>query len=131
MNEINFIKRCRDDIVFFIETVLKDEEGHHYVVEPHQKAMMTSKEGQVVYFCGRRLGKSFMLAAEAIHRAVFFKYQRVFVLSPTEEQASELADTISGMIERSKLIEKYRLIKGNNKSLENQLNVLKMGLVLK
>lgn len=105
MNEINFIKRCRDDIVFFIETVLKDEEGHHYVVEPHQKAMMTSKEGQVVYFCGRRLGKSFMLAAEAIHRAVFFKYQRVFVLSPTEEQASELADTISGMIERSKLIE--------------------------
>lgn len=105
MNEIDFIKKCRDDIVFFIESVLKDEEGNNYIVEPHQKAMMTSTEGQVVYFCGRRLGKSFMLAAEAIHRAVFFKYQRVFVLSPTEEQASELADTISGMIERSKLIE--------------------------
>ena len=105
MNEREFIKKCRDDIVFFIEHVLYDEEGHHYTVEPHQKAMMTSKEGQVVYFCGRRLGKSFMLAAEAIHRAVFFRYQRVFVLSPTEEQASELADTITGMIERSKLVE--------------------------
>ena len=103
--QIDFIKKCRSDIVFFIEHVLYDEEGQHYTVEPHQKAMMTSTEGQVVYFCGRRLGKSFMLAAEAIHRAVFFKYQRIFVLSPTEEQASELADTISGMIERSTLIE--------------------------
>lgn len=105
MNPKDFILKCRNDIVFFIEHVLVDEEGKHYNVEPHQKAMMTSKEGQVVYFCGRRLGKSFMLAAEAIHRAVFFKYQRVFVLSPTEEQASELADTISGMIERSTLVE--------------------------
>lgn len=105
MNAREFVKRCRDDIVFFIEHVLVDEEGNHYTVEPHQEAMMTSKEGQVVYFCGRRLGKSFMLAAEAIHRAVFFKYQRVFVLSPTEEQASELADTISGMIERASIIE--------------------------
>ena len=105
MNEKEFIRTCRNDIVFFIENVLYDEEGQHYKVEPHQKAMMTSKEGQVVYFCGRRLGKSFMLAAEAIHRAVFFKYQRVFVLSPTEEQASELADTITGMIERSRLVE--------------------------
>lgn len=105
MNAKEFVLRCRSDIVFFIEHVLLDEEGQHYTVEPHQKAMMTSTEGQVVYFCGRRLGKSFMLAAEAIHRAVFFRYQRVFVLSPTEEQASELADTISGMIERSKLIE--------------------------
>ena len=112
MNEKEFIKKCRDDIVFFIEHVLFDEEGNHYKVEPHQKAMMTSTEGQVVYFCGRRLGKSFMLAAESIHRAVFFKYQRVFVLSPTEEQASELADTISGMIERSTLIE--REIKKDN-----------------
>ena len=105
MNELDFIRKCRDDIVFFIESVLKDEEGNSYKVEPHQKAMMTSTEGQVCYFCGRRLGKSFMLAAESIHRAVFFKYQRIFVLSPTEEQASELADTISGMIERSSLIE--------------------------
>lgn len=108
MNERDkqFVLKCKNDIVFFIEHLLFDEEGNHYHVEPHQEAMMTSTEGQVVYFCGRRLGKSFMLAAEAIHRAVFFKYQRVFVLSPTEEQASELADTISGMIERSELIEK-------------------------
>lgn len=105
MDEKEFIKRCRDDIVFFIETLLVDEEGQKYKVEPHQEAMMTSTEGQVCYFCGRRLGKSFMLAAEAIHRAVFFKYQRIFVLSPTEEQASELADTITGMIERCALVE--------------------------
>ena len=105
MNAKDFILKCRNDIVFFIENVLKDEEGNNYTVEPHQRAMMTSTEGQVVYFCGRRLGKSFMLAAEAIHRALFFRYQRVFVLSPTEEQASELADTITGMIERSSLVE--------------------------
>ena len=50
MKAVDFIRRCRDDIVFFIEKVLVDEEGQHYIVEPHQKAMMTSKEGQVVYF---------------------------------------------------------------------------------
>ena len=71
MNEIDFVKKCRNDIVFFIENMLFDEEGNHYTVEPHQEAMMTSTEGQVCYFCGRRLGKSFMLAAESIHRAVF------------------------------------------------------------
>ena len=35
-----------------------------------------------------------MLATEAIHRALFFKYQKVFVLSPTENQAKELAETV-------------------------------------
>lgn len=105
MNAKEFILKCRNDIVFFIEHVLVDEEGQHYKVEPHQEAMMTSTEGQVCYFCGRRLGKSFMLAAESIHRAVFFKYQKIFVLSPTEEQATELADTISGMIERAAMVE--------------------------
>ena len=104
MNELDFIRRCRDDIVFFAEHVLRSEDGGFYTLEPHQKAMVTSKEGQVVYFCGRRLGKSFMLATEAIHRALFFKYQKVFVLSPTENQAKELAETITGMIERSEFL---------------------------
>lgn len=112
MDEKEFIKRCRDDIVFFAEHVLRSEDGGFYKLEPHQKAMVTSKEGQVVYFCGRRLGKSFMLATEAIHRALFFKYQKVFVLSPTENQAKELAETISGMIERSALVEQE--VKLNN-----------------
>lgn len=102
----NFILKCRNDIVFFIEHLLYDEEGQHYKVEPHQKAMMQSKEGQVAYFCGRRLGKSFMLAAEALHRSIFFKYQRIYILSPTEEQATELADVVSGLIERSTVIER-------------------------
>lgn len=112
MNELEFIKKCRDDIVFFAEHVLRSETGGFYKLEPHQKAMVTSKEGQVVYFCGRRLGKSFMLATEAIHRALFFKYQKVFVLSPTENQAKELAETITGMIERSALVEQE--VKLNN-----------------
>ena len=77
MDEKEFIKRCRDDIVFFAEHVLRSEDGGFYKLEPHQKAMVTSKEGQVVYFCGRRLGKSFMLATEAIDRALFFKYQNL------------------------------------------------------
>ena len=107
-----FVKKCRDDIVFFAENVLRSEDGGFYKLEPHQRAMVTSKEGQVVYFCGRRLGKSFMLATEAIHRALFFQYQKVFVLSPTENQAKELAETISGMIERSELVEQE--VKLNN-----------------
>ena len=107
-----FVKKCRDDIVFFAENVLRSEDGGFYKLEPHQRAMVTSKEGQVVYFCGRRLGKSFMLATEAIHRALFFPYQKVFVLSPTENQAKELAETISGMIERSELVEQE--VKLNN-----------------
>lgn len=112
MNAKEFIKRCRDDIIFFAEHVLRSEDGGFYKLEPHQKAMVTSKEGQVVYFCGRRLGKSFMLATEAIHRSLFFKYQKVFVLSPTENQAKELAETITGMIERSALVEQE--VKLNN-----------------
>lgn len=112
MEAIDFIRKCRNDIVFFAEHVVRSEDGSFYKLEPHQKAMVTSKEGQVVYFCGRRLGKSFMLAVEALHKALFKKYQRVFVLSPTENQAKELAETISGMIERSSLIEQE--VKINN-----------------
>lgn len=105
MDAREFIKRCRDDIVFFAEHVCRSETGGFYKLEEHQVAMVSSKESQVIYFCGRRLGKSFMLAIEAIHRALFFKHQKVFVLSPTDNQAKELAETISGMIERSALIE--------------------------
>ena len=106
MDEREFILRCRDDIVFFAEHMVRSEDGGFYKLEEHQKAMVSSKKSPVVYFCGRRLGKSFMLAIECIHRALFFKYQRVFVLSPTENQAKELAETISGMIERSEVIER-------------------------
>ena len=73
MTPLEFVRRCKDDIIFFAEHMLYDEEGNFYKLEPHQKAMMTSKEGNVVYFCGRRLGKSFMLAVESIHRALFKK----------------------------------------------------------
>lgn len=104
MDEREFILKCREDIVFFAEHMIRSEDGGFYELEEHQKAMVSSKISPVVYFCGRRLGKSFMLAIECIHRALFFKHQRVFVLSPTETQAKELAETISGMIERSEII---------------------------
>lgn len=106
MDEMEFILKCRDDIVFFAEHMIRSEDGGFYQLEEHQKAMVSSKKSPVVYFCGRRLGKSFMLAIECIHRALFFPYQRVFVLSPTENQAKELAETISGMIDRSEVIER-------------------------
>ena len=106
MDQREFILKCRDDIVFFAEHMVRSEDGGFYKLEDHQKAMVSSEKSPVVYFCGRRLGKSFMLAIECIHRALFFKYQRVFVLSPTENQAKELAETISGMIERSEVIER-------------------------
>lgn len=104
MNEREFILKCREDIVYFAEHMIRSEDGGFYELEEHQKAMVSSKISPVVYFCGRRLGKSFMLAIECIHRALFFKHQRIFVLSPTETQAKELAETISGMIERSSII---------------------------
>ena len=112
MDEREFILKCREDIVFFAEHMIRSEDGGFYELEEHQKAMVSSKISPVVYFCGRRLGKSFMLAIECIHRALFFKHQRVFVLSPTETQAKELAETISGMIERSEII--LQDIKVNN-----------------
>ena len=112
MDEREFILKCREDIVYFAEHMIRSEDGGFYELEEHQKAMVSSKISPVVYFCGRRLGKSFMLAIECIHRALFFKNQRVFVLSPTEVQAKELAETISGMIERSAII--LQDIKVNN-----------------
>ena len=105
MNTLDFIKKCKEDIVFFAENMVRSEDGSFYTLEPHQRAMVSSKVSPVVYFCGRRLGKSFMLAIECIHSALFNRYQRVFVLSPTENQAKELAETITGMIERSEVIE--------------------------
>ena len=105
MNFEEYILKCKNDIVYFAEHMVRAEDGSFYKLEEHQKAMVSSKISPVVYFCGRRLGKSFMLAIECIHRALFYKYQRVFVLSPTENQAKELAETITGMIERSELIE--------------------------
>lgn len=105
MDEREFIRKCKNDIIFFAEHMLRGEDGGFYTLEPHQKAMVSSKESQVVYFCGRRLGKSYMLAVESIHRALFFKYQKIFLLSPTESQAKELAETITGLIERSLVIE--------------------------
>lgn len=120
MNELDFVKKCRDSVVYFAEHMLFDETGDKYHLEPHQKAMMMSSEGNVVYFCGRRMGKSLMLAIEAIHRALFFKYQKIFILSPTESQAKELANTIDGLIERSAIVENE--LKVNNimeKKLKN------------
>lgn len=107
-----FLIKCKNDIIFFAEHVCRAEDGSFYVLEEHQRAMVSSEEPQVIYFCGRRLGKSFMLAIEAIHKALFYPYQKVFVLSPTESQAKEIADTITGLIERSELIE--REVKINN-----------------
>lgn len=69
---------------------------------------------------GGVFGKSFCLAVEALHRALFYKYQRIFVLSPTENQAKELAETISGMIERSELIEQE--VKINNVTTKKFFN---------
>lgn len=114
-----FLKKCKYDIIFFAEHVCRAEDGSFYKLEEHQRAMVSSKEPQVIYFCGRRLGKSFMLAIEAIHKALFYPYQKVFVLSPTESQAKEIADTITGLIERSELIE--REVKINN-VLEKRFN---------
>ena len=53
-----FILKCRDNIVFFAENMIRTEDGGFYELEEHQKAMVTSKEPQVVYFCGRRLSAS-------------------------------------------------------------------------
>ena len=56
-----FVVKCQEDIVFFAENMIRSEDGGFYTLEEHQRAMVTSEESQVVYFCGRRLGKSFML----------------------------------------------------------------------
>lgn len=107
-----FLAKCKYDIIYFAEHICRSEDGSFYQLEEHQKEMVSSKESQVIYFCGRRLGKSFMLAIEAIHKALFYPYQKVFVLSPTESQAKEIAETINGLIERSEIIE--REIRTNN-----------------
>lgn len=113
LNEKQFVKKCRDDIVYFAEHMLRTEDGGFYKLEDHQKAMISSKESQVVYFCGRRLGKSFMLAIESLHQAIFDTYQKIFILSPTETQATEFTETLTGLIERSAIIEQE--LKINNR----------------
>ena len=58
INEREFVKKCKNDIIFFAEHMLRREDGGFYTLEPHQKAMVSSTESQVVYFCGRRLSAS-------------------------------------------------------------------------
>lgn len=60
MNPKEFIRKCKNDIVFFAEHVIRSEDGGFYKLESHQKAMITSAEEQVVYFCGRRLRQKFL-----------------------------------------------------------------------
>lgn len=50
-----FLKQCKKDIIFFAEHMLRTEDGSFYKLEEHQKAMVSSAESQVIYFCGRRL----------------------------------------------------------------------------
>ena len=95
MDAKDFILKCKNDIIYFAEHMLRTEEGGFYKLEEHQKEMITCTDSQVLYFLGRRMGKSFTLAIQSLHQALFFKYQTIFVLSPTNDQASELADTIN------------------------------------
>lgn len=105
MDKVDFIKKCRDDRVFFAEHLLYSEDGTFYKLEEHQEMMIGCEDSHQVYFLGRRMGKSFILATLCLHEALFRKYAKVFILSPTETQAKELAETITGLIERSKIIE--------------------------
>lgn len=110
MDAKDFILKCKNDIIYFAEHMLRTEEGDFYKLEEHQKEMITCTDSQVLYFLGRRMGKSFTLAIQSLHQALFFKYQTIFVLSPTNDQASELADTINGLIERSVLLEQEVIV---------------------
>lgn len=105
MDSISFIKKCRDNRVYFAEHLLYSEDGTFYKLEEHQEMMIGCEDSHQVYFLGRRMGKSFILATLCLHEALFRKYAKVFILSPTETQAKELAETITGLIERSKIIE--------------------------
>lgn len=105
MDAKEFILKCKKDIIYFAEHILRTEDGGYYTLEDHQREMITCEDPQVLYFLGRRCGKSFTLAVQSLHKAIFNKYQKVFVLSPTNDQAMELADMINGLIERSALLE--------------------------
>lgn len=104
MNFKNFLKKCKADRCYFAEHLLYDEEGSKYKLESHQSEMIACDDNFQVYFLGRRMGKSFILATLCLHEALFRKYAKIFILSPTENQAKELAETITGLIERSQLV---------------------------
>ena len=41
MDEMEFVLKCRDDIVFFAEHMIRSEDGGFYELEDHQKVMVS------------------------------------------------------------------------------------------
>jgi ribosomal protein L21 len=103
-DSIDFLRKCFKDPVYFAEHMLFNEEGQLYQLEDHQKLMLRDKDAMKVFFLGRRMGKSLTVAMYSIWKCFFNSYYKIYILSPTQQQSRDLADTVSDMISRSSLV---------------------------
>jgi hypothetical protein len=108
--QVNFLRKCYQDPVYFVEHMLFNDSGHLYKLEDHQKLMLRDEDAMKVYFLGRRMGKSLVVAMYSIWKCFFNKYYKIYILSPTQSQSRDLADTVSDMISRSAVVLDYLLV---------------------
>ena len=84
-----------------MEHFLINKQGDLYQLEDYQKTMLRDDNLMKVFFLGRRMGKSIVMAFYMIWKALFNSNYSIMVVSPTMDQSRTLAETVTDMIYRS------------------------------
>jgi hypothetical protein len=94
-----FVAACRDDVCFFGEHVLRDEDLEHYIYEDYQKQALRCPARSKLYFWARRLSKSLLILHEFLHRATFNRGYISMTVSPAWSQSLDLGERLLTIVD--------------------------------
>lgn len=103
-SKIDFIEQCRDDPVFFVESLMYAEDANPYILEEHQKEFLRCDDSYRMLFWARRLSKSTVLRFDILHKTFFTPSLRALVTLPSWSQANDFGNEIQDVINRSPLV---------------------------
>jgi hypothetical protein len=94
-----FLLNARNDPVFFVERVLRDEDFEHYTLEPYQKEFLRCPARNKLLFWARRLSKSLLMLLEILHKSTFNRGFLSMMVSPTWDQSIELGERLLTIVD--------------------------------
>lgn len=97
MRNSPFPPECQKDPVLFVETFLRDKDGHP--CKPHT-GQIELLRGMVTVFlsvacCGRQFGKSVAMGWYVVWYAVCHKNRQIYIIAPTLDQARIIFNEVS------------------------------------
>jgi len=116
-----FINHCRDDPVFFAESLLISESGKPYKLEDHQKEFLRCQDPHRMLFWARRLSKSTTIRFDILHKATFISSMKCLGIVPSQSQANDFGGEIRDMVNRSEFLDDI-FIKKNITAMQLQNN---------